>query len=67
MHVEPESDEMLSIIAGSTQDKLHEGLEFSPAKGTANYILDRFFCVRRTDARRRTALIHLASQHAFIW
>jgi hypothetical protein len=32
---------MLSIIAGTTQDRLHEGLDFSPAKGTANYILDR--------------------------
>jgi hypothetical protein len=37
----PESDEMLSIIAGSTQDKLHEGLDFSPAKSTASYILHR--------------------------
>ena len=32
---------MLSLIAGTTQDRLHEGLDFSPAKGTANYILDR--------------------------
>jgi hypothetical protein len=32
---------MLSIIAGTTQDSLHEGLDFSPAKSTANYILDR--------------------------
>jgi hypothetical protein len=32
---------MLSIIAGSTSDKLHEGLDFSPGKSTANYILDR--------------------------
>ena len=32
---------MLSIIAGTTQDSLHQGLDFSPAKSTANYILDR--------------------------
>jgi hypothetical protein len=32
---------MLSIIAGTTQDSLREGLDFSPAKATANYILDR--------------------------
>jgi hypothetical protein len=32
---------MLSIIAGLTQDRLHEGLDFSPSKSTANYILDR--------------------------
>ena len=32
---------MLSIIAGTVQDSLHEGLDFSPAKATANYILDR--------------------------
>jgi hypothetical protein len=32
---------MLSVIAGSVQDALHEGLDFSPAKATANYILDR--------------------------
>lgn len=32
---------MLSILAGSTQDRLHEGLDFSPARQTANYILNR--------------------------
>jgi hypothetical protein len=32
---------MLSLIAGSTNDKLHPGLDFSPGKSTANYILDR--------------------------
>jgi hypothetical protein len=32
---------MLSIIAGTTQDSLHQGLDFSPAKATANYILNR--------------------------
>jgi hypothetical protein len=32
---------MLSLIAGSTNDKLHLGLDFSPGKSTANYILDR--------------------------
>ena len=32
---------MLSIIAGSTSDKLHEGLDFSFPKNTANYILNR--------------------------
>jgi hypothetical protein len=32
---------MLSIIARTTQDRLHEGLDFSPSKATASYILDR--------------------------
>jgi hypothetical protein len=32
---------MLSLIAGTTQDALHQGLDFSPAKATANYILNR--------------------------
>ena len=32
---------MLSIISGTTNDLLHQGLDFSPARGTANYILDR--------------------------
>jgi hypothetical protein len=32
---------MLAILAGSTTDKLHEGLDFSSGKYTANYILDR--------------------------
>jgi hypothetical protein len=32
---------MLSVIAGSTSDKLHQGLDFSPGKSTANYILQR--------------------------
>jgi hypothetical protein len=32
---------MLSLIAGSTNDRLHQGLDFSPGKSTANYILDR--------------------------
>jgi hypothetical protein len=31
---------MLAILAGSTSDKLHEGLDFSAGKYTANYILD---------------------------
>jgi hypothetical protein len=32
---------MLSVISGSTSDKLHQGLDFSPGKSTANYILQR--------------------------
>jgi hypothetical protein len=32
---------MLSIISGTTQDLLHEGLDFSPSKSTASYILNR--------------------------
>jgi hypothetical protein len=32
---------MLSVIARTMQDRLHEGLDFAPSKSTANYILDR--------------------------
>jgi hypothetical protein len=32
---------MLSIISGSSSDKLHPGLDFRPGKSTANYLLDR--------------------------
>jgi hypothetical protein len=38
---EARSEAMLSLIAGSTSDKLHQGLDFSPGKSTANHILDR--------------------------
>ena len=32
---------MLSVLAGFTTDRLHEGLDFGPTRNTANHILDR--------------------------
>jgi hypothetical protein len=31
----------LSVLAGFTTDRLHEGLDFGPTRNTANYMLDR--------------------------